>query len=190
MTSIRPKRAFPASKTLLSLAGAASLAALAACTTVPPEGVTPVAGFDVNRYMGQWYEIARLHHRFERGLTNVTATYALRPDGGVQVVNRGFDTASCSFNEREGRATFNGDTDVASLAVSFFGPFAGGYFVTELAPDYSYAVVSGPNKDFYWILSRTPQISDRLLNRLIAEAEAAGYPVEELILVDQSGPTC
>ena len=155
------------------------------------EGVEPVGGFDVDRYMGQWYEIARLDHSFERGLTNVTATYALQDDGSVQVINRGFNPDSCRYEEREGRATFIASPDVASLAVSFFGPFAGGYHVIELARDYSYAVVSGPNKDFYWILSRTPELNQATLDRLLAEARSLGYPVDEdLTLVDQSAPAC
>ena len=172
------------------LAPFAGILALAGCTITVPEGVTPVTGFQIDRYLGQWYEIARLDHRFERGLTNVTATYELKEDGDVRVLNRGFNTNSCRFEDQEGNATFVGDPDVASLAVSFFGPFAGGYHVIELAPDYSYAVVSGSTKDFYWILSRTPQIRPALLDRLIADAEANGYPTEELIIVGQGNPPC
>lgn len=177
----------PKTRLLAPLAG---LFALAACTTTVPEGVTPVTGFSLDRYLGQWYEIARLDHRFERGLTNVTATYSLNDDGSVRVLNRGFDTGSCQFQDREGRATFVGDMDVASLAVSFFGPFAGGYHVIELAPDYSYAVVSGATKDFFWILARSPEIRQSLLDRIIADAAANGFPTDELIVVSQGAPPC
>jgi apolipoprotein D and lipocalin family protein len=105
-----------------------TVAMLAACTGVPA-GLTPVSGFEVERYMGRWYEIARLDHSFERGLTNVTASYELQPDATVRVINRGFDPRICYYQERVGQARFTGPQDVASLAVTFFGPFAGGYHV-------------------------------------------------------------
>lgn len=163
---------------------------LSGCLAVP-DGVTPVTNFQIDRYLGQWYEIARLDHRFERNLTNVTATYSLNDDGSVRVLNRGFNVNSCAFEEREGRATFIGDRDVASLSVSFFGPFAGGYHVIELAPDYSYAVVSGADKGFFWILSRTPTLDQRLVDRIIGDALAAGFPVDtELTMVNQGPPPC
>jgi apolipoprotein D and lipocalin family protein len=173
-----------------ALAATAGIAFLSGCVAVP-DGVSPVTGFDLDRYLGRWYEVARLDHSFERGLTNVTATYALNEDGSVRVVNRGFDSDRCEYQERIGRATFVGDPSVASLAVSFFGPFAGGYHVIELAPDYSYAVVSGPSKEFFWVLSRTPRIDQGLLDRILADASAAGYPVaSEIILVSQTGGGC
>lgn len=172
------------------LIGAVGALTLAGCVSVP-EGVTPVTGFELDRYLGRWYEIARLDHPFERGLSNVTATYSLNEDGSVRVANAGYDTRTCEYDEQIGRATFVGDPSVASLGVSFFGPFEGGYHVIELAPDYSYAVVSGPDKGYFWVLSRTPQMSDRLLTRILGDAEAVGYPIEaEIILVDQSGPSC
>lgn len=180
----RPRRA------LSSFLGAIGLVALAGCVSVP-EGVTPVTGFDLNRYLGQWYEIARLDHPFERGLSNVTATYSINDDGSVRVANRGYDTEACAWDEQIGRATFVGDPTVASLGVSFFGPFEGGYHVIELAPDYSYAVVSGPNKGYFWVLSRTPTMNERTLSRILDEARANGYPIdEELTLVDHGQPGC
>lgn len=173
-----------------TLAGIAGLFALAGCVSVP-QGVTPVSGFDLDRYLGRWYEIARLDHGFERGLTNVTATYSLNEDGSVRVANRGFDAGSCEYDEQIGRATFVGDPSVASLGVSFFGPFEGGYHVIELAPDYSYAVVSGPTKDYFWVLSRSPRMSEARLDRILDEAAANGYPIQsEIIIVDHSGPSC
>lgn len=162
---------------------------LAGCVGVPA-GVTPVTGFDVDRYQGNWYEIARLDHRFERGLSNVTANYSLNEDGSVRVLNRGFNDATCTYEDREGRATFLGSPDVASLGVSFFANFQGGYHVIELEPNYRYAVVSGPDKSYFWILARDPQMNQATLSRIIAEAGANGYPIDELIMVDQSGPTC
>ncbi len=107
------------------------LLSLGACTERPP-GVEPVSGFDIGRYEGIWYEILRLDHSFERGLTNVTAVYTVRQDGSVDVLNRGFDRARCRWKEAHGRARFQGRNDVASLSVTFFWPFAGGYYVFAL----------------------------------------------------------
>ena len=105
----------------------ALLLLLTGCAVAPPEGVTPVTGFELNRYLGQWYEIARLDHSFERGLSDVSATYRLQDDGSVQVVNRGFDGKRNEWREAVGRALFTGDPTRASLKEPFFGPFYGGY---------------------------------------------------------------
>ncbi len=99
-----------------------ALSILAGCAQIP-DGLRAVEGFDADRYLGTWYEIARLDHRFERGLTNVTATYARRPDGSIDVLNRGFDPEQGRWDEARGRARFAGAPDVAMLEVSFFGPF-------------------------------------------------------------------
>lgn len=105
-------------KTLLLL----SLFALAACQSIP-QGVTPVSGFDEQRYLGKWYEIARLDHSFERGLSQVTAEYAVRDDGGIAVINRGYSAEKSAWKEAIGRAYFVDDKETAHLKVSFFGPF-------------------------------------------------------------------
>lgn len=167
-----------------------ALLALAGCTGVPA-GVTPVSGFDVQRYMGTWYSVHRLDHSFERGLTNVSARYRLQPDGSVEVVNRGFDREACEWKQVVGRAKFRGPTDVASLKVSFFGPFYGGYHVFALDRErYGYAMISGPNHGYLWILAREPRLAPEERDALVAQARAAGFPVEELQTVDQSAPTC
>ena len=106
-------------------------ASITGCTSIP-SGLEPVTGFDVNRYLGKWYEIARLDHSFEVGLSNVYAQYSLREGGGIQVVNRGFDEKSGKWKEIDGRAYFIGDENVGSLKVSFFGPFYGGYHIIAL----------------------------------------------------------
>ncbi len=156
---------------------------LAGCTGVP-EGVVPVTPFDISRYQGVWYEIQRLDHRFERGLTNVTANYSLRSDGKVSVVNRGFNSADCEWSEATGTAKFLGDESTASLAVTFFWPFAGGYHIFELDRDnYSYALVAGPSKEYLWLLARDPELDPALEARLIEDARALGFPVENLINV-------
>ena len=158
--------------------------ALTACTGIP-EGVEPVRDFDVERYLGTWYEVARLDHRFERGLTDVTATYTLRDDGGVDVVNRGYRAAKGEWDSAEGKAYFIGDDRVGRLKVSFFGPFYGAYNVFELDRDGSrYAMVAGPNRSYLWILAREPDLAPEILERLVARAGSLGFDTEELIYVE------
>jgi len=157
----------------------------AGCTGVP-DGLEPVTGFELDRYLGTWYEIARLDHRFERGLSNVTANYALRDDGGVSVVNRGYDAEDAEWREAEGKAYFVGDETVGHLKVSFFGPFYGAYNIIELdKAGYQYAMIAGPNRSYLWILSRTPTMNAALLERLVDRAREFGFAIDELILVDQ-----
>lgn len=170
----------PAWSTLLVLLGLAL--GLGGCTGVP-EGVTPVRGFDAERYLGTWYEIARLDHSFERGLTDVTATYARRDDGGIAVLNQGYDPAKGLWKKAEGRAYFIAGPDQASLKVSFFGPFYGGYHVLALDPDYGWALVSGPTHDYLWVLARAPSLPPERLEDLLAQAKRAGFSLQELIRV-------
>lgn len=163
-----------------------TLALLVSACTGAPEGVKVVSGFELDRYLGTWYEIARLDHRFERGLSNVTATYNLRDDGGVRVINRGYNDEEKEWNEAEGKAFFVGDEDMGQLKVSFFGPFYGGYNIIELDKDgYQYSMVAGPDRSYLWILSRTPEMDPELLQTLIAKARNLGFATDELIMVDQ-----
>ena len=156
---------------------------LAGCTVVP-EGVETVDGFELDRYLGTWYEIARLDHRFERGLSDVTATYSMRDDGGVRVVNRGRNEEG-EWDEAEGKAYFVDAPDQGRLKVSFFGPFYGGYNVIELdKAGYQYSLVSGPDRSYLWILARTPELDQQTLDRLVSKARKLDYPVDELIYVD------
>lgn len=159
---------------------------LSACLGMPP-GVTPVTEFELPRYLGTWYEIARLDHSFERGLTRVTAGYSMGEDGGVRVLNRGWSAASGEWEEAEGRAYFVEDAATGYLKVSFFGPFYGSYVITELDRDnYGYALISGPDTSYLWILARTPTPEPAVLERLVARAAALGFPSDALIYVDQS----
>ena len=163
----------------------AAVAIFGAACTGAPEGVEPVTGFELDRYLGTWYEIARLDHSFERGLSNVTAGYSLRDDGGVRVVNRGYNAEDGEWDEAEGKAYFVGDEDVGQLKVSFFGPFYGGYNVIELDKNgYQYSMVAGPDRSYLWILSRTPDLDDAVLERLLAKAGELGFPLGELIMVE------
>jgi apolipoprotein D and lipocalin family protein len=150
-----------------------------------PDGVRPVQGFELDRYLGTWYEIARLDHSFERGLSNVTANYSLREDGGVRVINRGFDTAKGEWDEAEGRAYFVEEDDKGFLKVSFFGPFYGSYIVFELDQEnYQYAFISGPNTSYLWLLAREPQIDAALLERFRSRATELGFDLSKLIVVE------
>jgi apolipoprotein D and lipocalin family protein len=155
---------------------------LAACAQIP-DGVQAVEGFDPDRYLGQWYEIARLDHRFERGLEDVSATYAARPDGGIDVLNRGYDVARGEWREARGRAKFVGSPDTASLAVSFFGPFYGGYNVVDLDPDYQIALVAGPSRSYLWVLARRPDPPREEVERVVRRAGELGFDVGSLIYV-------
>ena len=162
-----------------------SLAALLFGCQGLPQGVQPVTGFEVNRYLGTWYEIARLDHSFERGLSKVTADYSLREDGGLRVINRGYSIAESAWKDAEGKAYFVGSQSVGHLKVSFFGPFYGTYAVFDLDKDnYQYAFVSGPDTSYLWLLSRTPTVSPALLDRFIQKAKALGFDTDSLIIVD------
>ena len=156
----------------------------AACGQIP-DGVQPVTGFDAERYLGTWYEVARLDHSFERGLTRVTATYTARADGGIDVLNRGYDAEDGEWREARGKARFVGPRDVASLEVSFFGPFYGGYNVVDLDPGYTIALVVGPNRDYLWILSRSPAPPTAEVERLVVRAHELGFDTSGLIHVSQ-----
>lgn len=158
---------------------------LGACSTVPPEGLRPVNSFDINRYLGQWYEIARLDHSFERGMSDVNATYQLQDDGSVKVINRGYDTQRQAWKEAIGRALFVGDSSTASLKVSFFGPFYGGYHVIALDQNYRWSLVAGPDRDYLWILAREKTLPENIKAQLIGQALALGFATDRLIWVDQ-----
>lgn len=159
---------------------------LSGCLTGIPGTLEPVQGFDINQYTGTWYEVYRLNHSFERGLSHVTATYTLQDDGSVKVQNRGIRSDG-SVSDIEGRAEFQGDPTVGSLRVSFFGPFYGGYHVIALdEAEYQYAMVTGPSFDYLWILSRTPTMDDAVVDQLLLQAKESGFAVEGLIPVDQS----
>lgn len=159
-----------------------ALLCLAGCTGVP-EGVEPVRDLELSRYLGTWYEIARLDHGFERGLSRVTATYSRHEDGGVKVVNRGYDAESERWKEAVGRAYFIGEPNVGRLKVSFFGPFYGAYNVIALDADYRWSLVVGPSRDYLWILARSPELPDDTVAELVERARELDFPTEELIFV-------
>ena len=158
---------------------------LAVACTGKPEGVVAVKDFELDRYLGTWHEIARLDHSFERGLSNITAEYSLRDDGGVKVVNRGFSKEDNEWQEAEGKAYFVENTDTGHLKVSFFGPFYGSYIIFELdRENYQYAFVSGPDTSYLWLLSRTPQLEQTVIDRFVKRSQAIGFATDTLIYVE------
>lgn len=165
----------------------AALGGLSACSTTPPDGMSAVSPFDIQRYVGKWYEVARLDHSFERGLSDVSATYRLQDDGSVEVLNRGFDSKRGEWRQAVGRALFTGDPARASLKVSFFGPFYGGYHVVALDQShYLWAMVVGPDRDYLWILARDKQLPTGIREELLRQARDQGIDVQKLIWVSQS----
>ena len=164
------------------LVAAIALLCLTACTGLP-DGVESVDNVDPERYLGTWYEIARLDHNFERGLTNVTATYTKRDDGGIDVLNKGFDEDDGEWGQADGVAYPLEEGDWSQLKVSFFGPFYGGYNIIALDEDYRWAMVTGPNRGYLWILARSPQLEQDIVDDLVARAAALDYDIGELIFV-------
>lgn len=155
-----------------------------------PDAVQPVTPFALDRYLGRWYEIARLDHSFERGLDHVNAEYSLRDDGTVRVLNRGYDPAKKEWKEAEGKAQFVANNNEGYLKVSFFGPFYGSYVVFGLdQQNYQYSFISGPDTSYLWLLARTPTVSDAVMQQFLTEAKKAGFDTSKLILVDQSMTT-
>jgi len=162
----------------------AFLLLLTGCAGIP-ENVKPVDSFRLERYLGRWYEIARLDHSFERGLSRVMADYSLRDDGGVRVLNRVYSEKEKKWKEAEGKGYFVRGPDQGHLKVSFFGPFYGSYIVVELdREDYQYALVCGPDKSYLWLLSRGTEMKGEVRDRLIAKAAALGFDTGRLIFVD------
>lgn len=163
---------------------------LASCSSLP-EGAKVVDGVDANQYLGNWYEIARLDHSFERDLEQVTANYSQKADGSIKVLNKGFNAKKNVWKEAEGKAYFvdapNKDgTFTGKLKVSFFGPFYGGYNIIALDKAYyNYAMITS-GKEYLWILSRTPQLTYPIKQALIAQAKALGFATEQLIYVKQN----
>jgi apolipoprotein D and lipocalin family protein len=165
---------------LLKASVLATTLLLSSCTGIP-EGLTPVQPFELNRYLGEWHEIARLDHSFERGLTQVTANYSLDPDGNVKVLNRGYSEKNGEWNEAEGLAKMNGPADQGRLKVSFFGPFYGAYNIVKLAPDYSMALIVGPDLTYAWLLARSPNPDKTQCQQFYAEATRIGIAPQSWI---------
>lgn len=165
------------------LTGTALLAT--GCAVKVPTQLKPVGNFDVHKYAGTWYEIARIDHRFEKGLINTSAQYSLNPDGTVQVINKGYDPEKKAWKESQGKAKFLGDTKEAALKVSFFGPFYGGYNVVALDANYQTSMVIGQDMDYFWLLSRTKTMPKEEVQQWLQKAQSIGVDLNKVILVKQ-----
>ncbi len=171
------------SKILTVIFSMGLIALLNSCASIPKKAKA-VENFDVNKYLGTWYEIARFDFRFERDLNNVSAQYSLNENGNVVVLNSGYNYKKEEWKKAEGLARFRGDKDIAKLKVSFFGPFYAGYNVVALDENYQYALVAGKNLDYLWILSRTKIIPEEVKTNYLKTAERIGYDTSKLIWVE------
>ncbi|HTO35968.1 MAG TPA: lipocalin family protein [Flavobacterium sp.] len=170
-------------KIIAKLVGVLALVfTFSACSSIP-EKAEPVTNFDVNKYQGTWYEIARFDFRFEKDMDNVSAQYSLDDKGNVVVLNSGFNYKKQEWEKAEGKAKFRGAKDVGALKVSFFGPFYSGYNVIALDENYNYALIAGKNLDYLWILSRTTEIPEDVKNDYLEKARQIGYDTTQLIWV-------
>ena len=156
-------------------------AAVAGCVSGPKVDNTPVAALDLNRYLGEWYEIARFDHSFERGIEQAKASYTLNEDGTIKVVNSGIKAGKPKTAIGKGKLT---DTP-ALLRVSFFGPFYADYRVMKIDAAYTYALVGSGGADYLWILSRTKVLPDAAKRELLDEAKRRGYDTDKLLWVRQ-----
>jgi apolipoprotein D and lipocalin family protein len=155
------------------------------CSTIP-EGAKAVTPFDKEKYLGKWYEIARMDFRFERNLNNTTATYSINSDGSIKVDNRGFNYKTMKWKQAIGRAKFVGNPDIAMLKVSFFRPFYSGYNVIALDSEYKYALVAGKNLSYLWILSRDTAIPEDFKQNYLKIAKKLGFQTSSLIWVEHN----
>ena len=168
-----------------SFIGLVGIFSFGSCITIP-KGAIPVKPFDKEKYLGKWYEIARMDFRFERNLNNTTADYSINNDGSIKVDNRGFNYKTNKWKQAIGKAKFIGEDNVAKLKVSFFGPFYSGYNVIALDKEYKYALVAGKNLYYLWILSRETTIPEDVKQKYLKIAEELGYKTSELIWVEHN----
>jgi len=162
--------------------GVACILAFNSCGSIP-KGAKAVQPFEKSRYLGKWYEIARLDFRFERNLNNTTANYSINQDGTIKVDNQGYDYIKKEWKQAVGKAKFAGDDSIAMLKVSFFGPFYSGYNVIALDDEYKYALIAGKNLRYLWILSREKTIPEDIRQKYLEKAGSLGFKTSELIWV-------
>ena len=147
---------------------------------------TTVKELDLNRYLGKWYEIARFPHSFEKNLVGVTATYSLRDDGKIKVLNQGYkNTLNGELSVAIGKAKIPNKLEPAKLKVSFFWIFYGDYYVLELDENYQYVMIGSSSPKYFWILCRTPQMDSAIYEMLLEKARKRGYNLDKLVKVLQ-----
>ena len=159
------------------------LFSLYSCQSIPKRA-SVISNFNATRYMGSWYEIARIDFKFEKNLNNTTAHYSLKDNGDIKVINSGFNYVKNEWKKSEGNAKFRGDKDKGALKVSFFGPFYSGYNIYALDNDYKYALIGGKNYDYLWILSREKTIPNIIKEKYLKIAKEIGYDVNDLLWVE------
>ncbi len=162
-----------------------TMAMVLSCSSIP-KGVEAVKPFDVNKYLGKWYEIARIDFKYERNLNNTTAEYSLNENGTIMVDNRGYNTKKEEWQQAIGKAKFTGDDNTAMLKVSFFGPFYSGYNVIAIDQEYRYALVAGKSFKYLWILARETGIPDEVRQKYLKIAEDYGYNTSELLWIEHN----
>lgn len=172
------------SGTLLTV-GLLAIWTLSSCKTIP-KGARAVKPFDGEKYLGKWFEIARLDFRFEKNLNNTTAQYSFNPDGSIRVLNKGYNFKKNEWKEATGKAKFVSSKDEAKLKVSFFGPFYSGYNVIAIDPDYKYALVAGKSLKYLWLLSRENTMPDKVKQAYLDIAQQVGYNTSELVWVEHN----
>ena len=159
---------------------------LSSCSSTSKQNVTPVKNFEVERYLGDWYEIGRFDFMWEKNIKNVGTNYSLNENGSIKVINFGYDNDSGEYKQSIGKAKFaTKQKDIANLKVSFFGPFYSPYKVIALDPEYKYSLVAGGNKKLLWILSRTPTIPEDVKQDYIQIAQKAGYDFTDFVWTTQ-----
>lgn len=154
-----------------------------------PKKAKPITNFDVNRYLGTWYEIARFDYRFEKSIDNATADYSLNEDGTVKVINRGYDTKKMKWTTVYGKAKFRNKPTRAALKVRFFGPFYSAYNVIALDKNYQYALIAGKSLDYLWLLSRNTNMPENIKRKYLRTAKKVGYDTSRLIWVNHDKST-
>jgi apolipoprotein D and lipocalin family protein len=168
---------------IILLLVAISLASIYSCQSIP-KGASVVQNFDAKKYVGTWYEIARIDFKQEKNLNNTVAQYALKNNGDIKVMNSGYNYIKQEWKNAVGNAKFRGNTTEGALKVSFFGPFYSGYNVFAVDKDYKYALVGGKNFDYLWILSREKTIPNATKEKYLKIATDLGYNVNNLLWVE------
>ncbi|MBO5236676.1 MAG: lipocalin family protein [Spirochaetaceae bacterium] len=151
-----------------------------------PKNIFPVTGFNYERYLGKWYEIARFDFTFEKDMENVTAYYSKNQDGSIRVENRGYNYKQQEWKESIGKAKFRKSPEMGALKVSFFGPFYSDYNIIALDSEYQYALVAGKNYNYLWILSRTNTIPEEVKQDYLVLAESIGFDTSKLVWTKQT----
>ena len=168
-------------KLFITLAISACAILWSACRVKIPRNAKAVKPFDAKQYLGKWYEIARMDFKFEKNLSNVTATYSQEKVGSIKVKNRGYHRVEKKWKGSIGTAKPVNSFDEGRLKVSFFGPFYAGYNVIAIDSDYQYALIAGNDLDYLWILSRTPTIPETVKSGYLSMAKELGYSIEDLV---------